>query len=154
MLLIVLAIGSLFAIMLLLWRWVIRPINELGEGINRLSGGDLTARVTPRSEDEIGRIAQGFNRMADRLEDLYNNLEQKVAEKTASVEEKNRHLAQLYEITSFFSQQRGMEELTEGFVERIVRYTEADACLVTFGRRQAGSGQYCCGERIEAERYS
>ena len=81
MLLIVLAIGSLFAIMLLLWRWVIRPINELGEGINRLSGGDLTARVTPRSEDEIGRIAQGFNRMADRLEDLYNNLEQKVAEK-------------------------------------------------------------------------
>ena len=85
MLLIVLAIGSLFAIMLLLWRWVIRPINELGEGINRLSGGDLTARVTPRSEDEIGRIAQGFNRMADRLEDLYNNLEQKVAEKTASV---------------------------------------------------------------------
>ena len=139
MLLIVLAIGSLFAIMLLLWRWVIRPINELGEGINRLSGGDLTARVTPRSEDEIGRIAQGFNRMADRLEDLYNNLEQKVAEKTASVEEKNRHLAQLYEITSFFSQQRGMEALTEGFVERIVRYTEADACLVTLVDAKQGA---------------
>ena len=138
-LLIVLAIGSLFAIMFLLWRWVIRPINELGEGINRLSGGDLTARVCPRSEDEIGRIDLGFNRMADRLEDLYNNLEQKVAEKTASVEEKNRHLAQLYEITSFFSQQRGMEELNEGFAERIVRYTEADACVVTLVDVKQGS---------------
>lgn len=129
-LLIVLAIGSLFAIELLLLRWVIRPIGALGEGINRLWSGDLKARVSVGSEDEIGRIAQGFNRMADRLEDFYENLEQKVAEKTASVEEKNRHLAQLYEITSFFSQQRSLEELTDGFAERIVRYTEADACLV------------------------
>ena len=69
-LLIVLAIGSLFTIMLLLLRWVIRPIGSLGEGINRLSGGDLAARVEVKSDDEIGRIAVGFNRMADTLEDL------------------------------------------------------------------------------------
>lgn len=130
-LLIVLAIGSLFAIMFLLLRWVIRPLERLGGGINRLSGGNLDARVEVGDENEIGRIARGFNRMADRLEDLYNNLEQKVAEKTAVVEEKNRHLAQLYEITSFFSRQRPLDEMTNGFVERILRYTDADACTVT-----------------------
>ena len=82
--LIVLAIGSLFTIIALLLRWVIRPLDRLGEGINRLSGGDLAARVVvPQTEDEFCRIMTGFNRMADRLEDLYNNLEQKVAEKTA-----------------------------------------------------------------------
>lgn len=129
-LLIVLAIGSLFTIMFLLLRWVIRPVERLGEGIKRLSSGNLKARIDVGGEDEIGRIARGFNHMADRLEDLYTNLEQKVAEKTVTVEEKNRHLAQLYEITSFFSQQRPLEELTDGFVERIIRYTEADACLV------------------------
>lgn len=150
-LLIVLAIGSLFAIMLLLWIWVIRPIGELGEAINRLSGGNLSARVTVRSEDEIGRIAQGFNRMADRLADLYDNLEQKVAEKTASVEEKNRHLAQLYEITSFFSQQRSIEELTEGFVERIVRYTEADACLVTLVDARQGTVSIAAAAGLPSE---
>ena len=48
-----------------------------------------------RSEDEIGEIAAGFNEMAARLKDSHDNLEQKVAEKTASVEEKNSHLAQL-----------------------------------------------------------
>lgn len=150
-LLIVLAVGSLFAIMLLLWRWVIRPIDDLGEAINRLSGGDLKARVRPCGEDEIGRIASGFNRMADRLEDLYDNLEQKVAEKTESVEEKNRHLAQLYEITSFFSQQRGLEELTEGFVTRIVRYTGADACLVNLVDAKRGLVKIAAVSGLTAE---
>ncbi|MDO5531641.1 HAMP domain-containing protein [Sutterella sp.] len=152
--LIVLAIGSLFTIMFLLVRWVIRPIGQLGEGINKLSGGDLRARVPVIREDEIGRIAAGFNRMADRLEDLYENLEQKVAEKTASVEEKNRHLAQLYEITSFFSQQRSLEELTDGFAERIVRYTEADACIVTLVDQKSGYVNIAaaCGLTAEALR--
>lgn len=150
-LLIVLAIGSLFTIMLLLLRWVIRPIGSLGEGINRLSGGDLAARVEVKSDDEIGRIAMGFNRMADRLEDLYNNLEQKVAEKTASVEEKNRHLAQLYETTSFFSQQRSLEELTDGFAERIVRYTEADACLVMLVDQKGGCVDVAASSGLTAE---
>lgn len=129
-LLIVLAIGSLFVIVALLLNWVIRPLERLGDGIRRLSSGDLTARVEIHSRDEVGQIAHGFNRMADRLEDLYDNLEQKVAEKTVSVEEKNRHLAQLYEITSFFSQQAPIEEMLDGFVERIIRYTEADGCVV------------------------
>ena len=104
-----------------------------------------------KSDDEIGRIAVGFNRMADRLEDLYNNLEQKVAEKTASVEEKNRHLAQLYETTSFFSQQRSLEELTDGFAERVVRYTEADACLVTLVDQKAGCVDVAASSGLTAE---
>lgn len=130
MLLIILAIGSLFAIMILLWRWVIRPVSRLGEGIDRLSAGDLNARIQTGSQDEIGQIAVGFNHMAARLKDSYDNLEQKVAEKTASVEEKNSHLAQLYEMTSFFAQQPSLEELVEGFVTRIMDHTEADGCAV------------------------
>ena len=151
-LLIVLAIGSLFTIIALLLRWVIRPLDQLGEGINRLSGGDLSARVAvPKSEDEIARITAGFNRMADRLEDLYNNLEQKVAEKTAVVEEKNRHLAQLYEMTAFFSQQRTFDEVTEGFVERIIGYTEADGCAITLcdAKRSIGTVVASCGLSAE-----
>ena len=129
-LLIVLAIGSLFAIMALLLRWVIRPLEQLGGAIGRLSSGDLTARTEVRSEDEIGEIAAGFNEMAARLKDSHDNLEQKVAEKTASVEEKNSHLAQLYEMTSYFTQRRSLDDLADGFVSRIMRQTEADACTL------------------------
>ena len=131
-LIIVLAVGSLITIMALLLRWVIRPLDRLGEGIRRLSSGDLHARVEVGVEDEIGRIAAGFNHMADRLEDLYANLESKVAEKTASVEEKNRHLEQLYAVTSYFAQSRPLSELVEGFAERTLRDVSADATLVAF----------------------
>ena len=127
---------------------MIRPLDRLGEGINRLSGGDLAARVVvPQTEDEFCRITTGFNRMADRLEDLYNNLEQKVAEKTAVVEEKNRHLAQLYEMTAFFSRQRTFDEVTEGFVERIVGYTDADGAAITLcdTKRERGTVVASCG---------
>lgn len=138
-LLIVLAIGSLFAIMALLLRWVIRPLERLGEAINRLSAGDLNARIASYGEDEIGEIAAGFNQMADRLKDSHDNLEQKVAEKTASVEEKSSHLAQLYEMSSYFTQQRGLDDMIEGFVSRIMRHTEADACAVHLKSEKDGT---------------
>ncbi len=128
--LIIMAICSLFVIMYLLLRWVIRPVDKLGNAIHRLSSGDLNAQVEDCGEDEIGQIAQGFNLMADRLKDSYDNLEQKVAEKTASVQEKNSYLAQLYEMTAFFAQQRSQEEIIEGFVSRIIRHSDADACTV------------------------
>lgn len=129
-LLIVLAICSLFVIMYLLLRWVIRPVDQLGTAIHQISSGNLSARVAHCGEDEIGEIAQGFNSMADRLQDSYENLEQKVAEKTASVEEKNSHLAQLYEMTSYLAQQRSQEDIVEGFMSRILRHSDADACTV------------------------
>lgn len=151
-LLIVLAIGSFFAIIALLLRWVIRPLDDLGEGIRHLSAGDLKARVTVREpNDEIGRITAGFNRMADRLDDFYSNLEQKVAEKTAVVEEKNRHLAQLYEISSFFSRQRSLDDMNAGFAERVMRYTEADACTIGIIDPRSGHTAVAHAENVPVE---
>jgi two-component system nitrate/nitrite sensor histidine kinase NarX len=129
-LIIALAIGSLFVILFLLKRWVIRPVNKLGEVIDKVRAGDLSARVNVGTNDEFGRIGEGFNRMASRLEDLYDNLEAKVAEKTASVQEKNTNLSQLYEMTTFLSQAVSIEDMNEGFIDRIRSYTGSDACAV------------------------
>lgn len=129
-LLIFLAVCSLFAIIAFLYHWVIKPLQSIGAAVGRIYSGDLKTRITGYGSDEIGQIAEGFNRMTDRLEDSYDNLEQKVADKTASVEEKNSHLSQLYEMTSYFSQQHKTSDLTRGFAERIRHYTDADACLV------------------------
>lgn len=150
-LLIVLAIGSLFAIMALLLRWVIRPLEQLGGAIGRLSSGDLTARTEVRSEDEIGEIAAGFNEMAARLKDSHDNLEQKVAEKTASVEEKNSHLAQLYEMTSYFTQRRSLDDLADSFVSRIMRQTEADACTLQLLSGRDDSMQLLTAEGLSVD---
>ena len=129
-LIMILAIGSLFVILLLLNSWVIRPVKALGRCIEQVTAGNLSARAKIGRHDELGQIGEGFNRMTAKLEDLYNNLEEKVAEKTASVQEKNTNLAQLYEMTTFLSQSSSIEDMSEGFLERIQSYTQADACGV------------------------
>lgn len=47
----------------------------------------LTARINEQASDEIGVMVKIFNRMADSLDDSYNYLEHKVAERTAKLEQ-------------------------------------------------------------------
>lgn len=74
---------------------VIRPVARLQEGIGRMADADFEVRLPVSSQDELGRLADGFNRMAGELQDIYQTLEQRVEEKTRSVEAKNRELAAL-----------------------------------------------------------
>jgi len=43
-------------------------------------------------EDEIGTLAEGFNRMTGQLRDLIGGLEQRVAERTAALEQRSSYL--------------------------------------------------------------
>jgi PAS domain S-box-containing protein len=45
------------------------PIHNLAEAANRIREGDLEARAEVLREDEIGLLAETFNRMADELEE-------------------------------------------------------------------------------------
>lgn len=55
-------------------RRISRPIQQLTAGLTRLASGDLSARVPPRGDDEIGRSIQAFNRMAERLQETTERL--------------------------------------------------------------------------------
>jgi two-component system phosphate regulon sensor histidine kinase PhoR len=48
-------------------RTLVEPIDELTRVAARMSAGDLTRSVRPRGPDEIGRLGEIFNQMADRL---------------------------------------------------------------------------------------
>ncbi len=54
-------VGARFA------RSLVEPIDELTAVAARMSAGDLSRVVRPRGRDEIGRLGEMFNRMADRL---------------------------------------------------------------------------------------
>lgn len=43
------------------------PITALVHGTNRVSAGDLSVRLTPRDDDELGVLTQAFNRMTQQL---------------------------------------------------------------------------------------
>jgi two-component system nitrate/nitrite sensor histidine kinase NarX len=57
------------------YRLVIRPLDTLRGGIVRLALGDLNARVRKSSSDEFGLVSDGFNQMAQSLQDIHNNLD-------------------------------------------------------------------------------
>ena len=49
------------------WAVLFRPIRELIAGTHRVAGGDLEYRLPLRSRDEIGDLAESFNRMTGQL---------------------------------------------------------------------------------------
>jgi two-component system phosphate regulon sensor histidine kinase PhoR len=65
-----LAIGLLVAALLgtRLARSLVEPITELTQVASRMSAGDLSRSVRPRGSDEIGRLGEMFNRMAEQLQ--------------------------------------------------------------------------------------
>ncbi len=73
-------------------RVLTRPIKELEDGASALSGGDLDYRLNLDTGDEIGRLANSFNRMGERLKESYATLEVKVDERTNELELKTIEL--------------------------------------------------------------
>lgn len=69
-----------------------RPIINLTSAASKISAGDLSARAQIESDDEIGQLANTFNTMTEQLEGSLINLEQRVAERTADLEESTLHL--------------------------------------------------------------
>ena len=61
---------SVLIINALVLRTITRPIGELNDGISRMSQGDLSARVNVRGNNEFAGLAQAFNSMSERLEQL------------------------------------------------------------------------------------
>ena len=57
------------------------PISILARGASKLQGGDFSQRVSIRSKDEIGTLGNAFNVMAEKLQELYRGLEQKIKER-------------------------------------------------------------------------
>src|ERR1051326_352282 len=87
---------AVFAGFLLARRMVV-PIRALQTGAQRIGGGDLAQRISINTGDELEALGGQFNRMAERLQESYATLEQKVEERTQQLalanQAKSRFLA-------------------------------------------------------------
>ena len=118
--LIVMACLGTMAMIFLLYRWIIRPVQTLQGGIQRMAARDFSLRVPVNNTDELGVLAQGFNRMADELQSLYEDLGEHVRQKTAELERQNRQLSALYGMTAFLNKPNDIEALCRGFLQRVM----------------------------------
>ncbi len=106
--------------------FVLEPVGQLKQAIERIQLGDLGARVERVTNDEFGTLADGFNDMAEQIQTMYRNLEAKVSAKTAELQEKQERLEALYEVTSLIATARSLDELARGFVGYVARAVHAD----------------------------
>jgi len=125
----ILLLGGAVVVVMLLGRKLVRPIERLVEGTERVAAGDLDTRVDvgPRS-DELRFLADRFNRMTEQVrrqrEQILaysQELEAKVADRTAELAETNARLqsanvqlAQLAttdELTGLWNRRRFIEML-------------------------------------------
>lgn len=109
---------------------VIRPVGMLHAGMRRMMNNDLSVRVPVSSDDELGGLARGFNRMAEHLQQVYSTLEERVAAETSTLAERNRELGILYQATSYLSEPAPIEVLCRGFLDQIKEALGADAGAV------------------------
>jgi len=92
-------IATLLVVMLSIYlvnNILVHPLRDLLEQADQIGQGKLAVRTDLTGEDEIGRLGQAFNHMAEELSKLYQNLEARVEEKTAELTIANRSLELLY----------------------------------------------------------
>lgn len=110
--------------------YVINPLAHLRRGLEQVEGGQFSARIDVDTQDEFGQVAAGFNRMATTLQSLYEGLEAKVQDKTRHIEAQRARLEALYEVSAFLARANSVEELSQGFSQRVRSVMKADAVAV------------------------
>ena len=64
------------AIALLLIRLLRQPLQRITDCMRQVEDGDLSVRMAPRGDDEVGRLMDGFNSMVGHLDRTRNELKQ------------------------------------------------------------------------------
>lgn len=63
------------------YRWIFKPIRELYEGSSRVAHGDFDFRLNLDQQDEMGELAESFNKMTIRFQETKNDLDRQVRER-------------------------------------------------------------------------
>ncbi len=88
-------------------RTLVRPIEQLASGVNRVKAGELKKQVPVIGTGEIAELAAGFNEMEGSLlevrrqrQALLDGLERQVAERSAALEKAQERLVQTEKLSS------------------------------------------------------
>lgn len=102
-----------------LTKLIINPLISLVEGSKKLAGGDFEHRLVPTKYLEINELINTYNNMAENLQVLYNDLDNKVKERTNELENTNNELKNTQAMMVHSEKMRSLGELVAGITHEI-----------------------------------
>ncbi|WP_348944813.1 histidine kinase [Chitinibacter sp. FCG-7] len=90
---------------ILIWayRAITYPLSSMAKVANLVESGHYAARISTPASGEIGTLKTALNRMFNELENSYSQLESRVAEKTAELEQNQTALQLRYRIKALLA---------------------------------------------------
>lgn len=132
-----LTLAVAFATLYLLQIDVLEPLHDLLNAAEQAGSGDFNARVGHTGPDELGRLGQSFNTMAADLSKMYGILEERVAEKTRKLRQRNQSLELLYTATQSLTKAPVSEPTYRKLLDDISSVVEVNG--ITLCRKDTGS---------------
>ena len=102
---------------------VVRPIDRVSEGLQRIGSGDFSSHIGVENRDELGELAQRVNQMNDELARLYDELQVRTRELARSVHEQQA----LAEISLAVSSSLDLRTVLTTIVRHAVQLSDTDA---------------------------
>ncbi len=122
----VLGLGLSVLASLVLARRMVTPIRALQAGAARIGTGELGHRIDVQTGDEFQALADEFNRAAEKLQESYATLEQKVEARTRELTEALAQLKALGEIGQAISSSLDLQTVLTSIVSHAVQLTGTD----------------------------
>ena len=149
---IVLAMGVVLA--LVLARRISRPIRALARGADQISSGSLGVQVHLNRSDELGLLAESFNRMSsglsqtvESLAELNRTLEQKVARRT-------RELRESRDFVELLNAPLQLLKLLDTALAALINHAEAEAGAVYIASMSANTPELVVVHGAQATSFS
>ena len=119
-----LAVISMFLIALsvglFVWKIIIAPVKKLEKAMRRISAGDMSVRLSPKTEDEIGFLMSMFNEMVEKTDELIKKEEALIqAEKSRAQELDKINRALEDEIIERKEMQQNLDEVNRELEDEI-----------------------------------
>lgn len=121
-------------------RGLVRPLRRLADAAHKIAQGNLDVRLDVTSKDELGLLADAFNRMAASLQETIGALNRQVGE-----------AVRLYEINREINAQVAYEPTLDLIAEQARNLSDADAGLVALreGETDVFTAKAVSGESVD-----
>ncbi len=139
------ALGGLGCILLIarvLDLSVTRKVVELTRMAGELRSGNLDARTSVSGRDEFGVLADTFNAMASRMQQLVGNLEERVEERTAELARAKRELEDAVLLLDEKNRALDLQSRTDGLTRLANRFGLDAALKQELQRAQRYGGEF------------